>query len=96
MSTRKKYSLEYKQDAVRLVKTSDQSAAQIARDLGINPDLLTRWCREQAHVSPSKVFRGQGVPRDVELATLKRELALVKKERDFLKEAAVFFAKSTK
>jgi len=43
-----------------------------------------------------KAFTGQGKPRDVEMVSLKRELARVKKERDFLREAAVFFAKESK
>lgn len=96
MAARKQYSPEYKQEAVRLVQTNGLAAAQIARDLGINHNMLSRWCREQTSTAASKVFRGQGTPRDTEVAALKRELALVKKERDFLKEAAVFFAKTTK
>ena len=44
---------------------------------------------------PNKAFKGSGAPRDEELAHLKRELARVKKERDFLREAAVFFAKES-
>jgi transposase len=41
-------------------------------------------------------FQGQGKARDDEMARLKRELARVKKERDFLKEAAASFAKASK
>ena len=41
-------------------------------------------------------FPGQRIPRDQEIAALKRELARVKMERDFLKEAARFFAKESK
>ena len=41
-------------------------------------------------------FPGKGNPRDEEMAALKRELARVKKERDFLKEAATFFAKESR
>ena len=41
-------------------------------------------------------FPGNGRPRDQEVAALKRELAQVKKERDFLKEAAAYFAKLSK
>jgi transposase len=40
-------------------------------------------------------FAGTGTPRDEERARLKRELARVKKERDFLREAATFFAKGS-
>lgn len=96
MATRKQYSSEYKMEAVRLAQTSGLTAAQIARDLGINPNMLSRWCREQTATPANKVFRGHGTPRDIEVASLKRELALIKKERDFLKEAAVFFAKTAK
>ena len=42
-----------------------------------------------------KAFGGTGKPRDEEMARLKRELARVKKERDFLREAATFFAKES-
>lgn len=42
-----------------------------------------------------KAFVGSGTPRDEELARLKRELARVKKERFFLREAATFFAKGS-
>lgn len=94
MATRKQYSSEYEMEAVRLIQTSGLTAAQIARDLGINPNMLSRWCREQITTPANKVFRGHGTPRDIEVAALKRELALIKKERDFLKEASVFFAKT--
>ena len=93
---RKRYSEEYKREAVALVNSSNKSASQIARDLGIEPNMLSRWCRELEATGPKKSFSGQGKPRDEELAALRRELAQVKKERDFLKEAAAFFAKTSK
>lgn len=95
MATRKKFSQEFKHEAVQVAKSSQQSMSQVARDLGINPNLLTRWCRESAD-SGAKVFPGQGRPRDEEIANLKRELGQVRKERDFLKEAAAFFARASK
>lgn len=64
----------------------------MAQELGIRDTLLTRWKRE-AESPESAAFGGTGTPRDEELARLKRELARVKKERDFLREAATFFAK---
>lgn len=93
MPKRRSYSPEYKHEAVQLVKTSQVSASQIARDLGINPNMLSRWCRE-AEASPGKEFPGRGKARDEEMAALKREVSRVKKERDFLREAATFFAKA--
>lgn len=95
MARRRKYSSEYKQEAVALAQSSDQSISQVARDLGINPNMLSRWCRELGHAG-QQAFRGQGKPRDEELANLRRELAQVKQERDFLQEAAAFFAKASK
>lgn len=95
MARRRTFSAEFKREAVGLVRSSGQSASQVARDLGINASVLTRWIREDQGEG-SKAFPGHGRPRDEELAALKRELARVKKERDFLKEAAAFFAKESK
>ena len=95
MATRRKFSQEYKQEAVQLVDSSDQSVSQVARELGINPNILSRWCRE-AKVHGGSAFPGKGKPRDEEIVSLRRELARVKKERDFLQEAAAFFAKGSR
>jgi transposase len=56
--------------------------------------MLNRWCRE-AQRSSKPVFQGSGTLRDQELARLKRELAQVKKEREFLRDAATYFAKES-
>ena len=56
--------------------------------------MLTRWVRE-ADAGGSKVFPGGGTARDEEMARLKRELSKVTKERDFLKDAAAYFAKQS-
>ena len=95
MVARKKFSQEFKHEAVQVARSSQQSMSQVARDLGISPNLLTRWCRESADRG-DKVFPGQGKPRDEEMVSLKRELAQTRKERDFLREAAAFFAKASR
>ena len=77
-----------------LVRRSKSSCRQIALEVGVNPALLTRWVRE-ADAGGSKAFPGGGTPRDEELARLKRELGRVTKERDFLRDAATFFAKQS-
>ena len=92
MNKRKHYSAEFKQEAISLVDSSDQSASQVARDLGIRPALLYRW-RAELKDAGKQAFNGKGQPRDEELARLKRENARLKKERDFLRDAAAFFAK---
>ena len=94
MSKRSRYSPEYKREAVALVRRSRTSCRQVALEMGINPNMLTRWVRE-ADSSGSKAFAGAGSPRDEEVARLKRDLARVTKERDFLRDAAAYFAKES-
>jgi len=94
MSKRRSYSREFKQGAVEQCQQPGISCAQVARELGIGANLLTRWKREY-EVADGRVYDGTGSSRDEELTRLKRELARVKKERDFLREAATFFAKES-
>jgi transposase len=94
MSKRKRYSPEYKRELVELVRRSQSSCRQIALDVGVNPNMLTRWVRE-ADAGGGKAFPGGGMPRDEEMARLKRELSKVSRERDFLKDAAAYFAKQS-
>ena len=94
MPKRRQYSAEFKREVVAMANQSGTTKSQIGRELGINPNMLTRWARE-ASVAESNAFRGQGQARDEEMAALKRELGRVKKERDFLREAATFFAKAS-
>ena len=93
MSKRRKYSDEFKREAVQLTVHPGVTKSQIARELGINPNMLGRWCRE-LQLGGSKAFPGQGHAHDEEVARLRRELSRVKKERDFLGEAAAYFAKA--
>ena len=95
MQKRRRFSKEFKREAVEMTRGADRSITQVATDLGIHSNVLSRWCREQER-DGGTAFRGQGVPRDEELVRLKRELARVKRERDFLKDAAAFFAKDAR
>ncbi len=94
MSKRRKYSPEFKHGAVEQTRQPGVSCAQVARELGIAGNVLARWVRE-ADSAGRQAFGGTGTPRDEEVAKLKRELARVKKERDFLREAATFFARES-
>ena len=95
MASRRKFSEEYKREAVRLATEPGVTKSQVGRELGINANLLSRWCRDYS-ANGGAAFPGHGKPRDEEMAGLKRELARVRKERDFLKEAAAFFARESK
>ncbi|MFK3844781.1 transposase [Stenotrophomonas sp. PS02297] len=94
MSKRKRSSPEYKRELVDLVRRSNSSCRQIALEVGVNPNMLTRWVRE-ADAEGGKSFPGGGMPRDEEVARLKRELSRVTRERDFLGDAAAYFAKQS-
>jgi transposase len=73
MPKRRRYSEEYKQEAVLLVESSDKSLSQVSWDLGINNNMLGRWCREFAD-SPKQTFRGQGMSRDEEMTALRQAI----------------------
>lgn len=94
--TRKHYSDEYKSEAVRLVRESGKPLSQVARELGINDNMLHRWSREERDAEATGKTRGDVKADQEELARLRRELARVTAERDFLKRAAAFFAKDVK
>ena len=95
MSQRRRYSPEYQQEAVRLVQQPDIPVSEIARNLGINDNMLRKWVKQAAEPG-MRAFPGHVNPRDEKVAQLVRELLQVKKERDLLRGAAVFFAKESK
>ena len=92
---RRSYSTEFKKEAVQLSLQSGNTVQQVASDLGITAGLLGKW-RRLYRDEGGKAFPGHGNAREEELAMLKRELAQVKRERDFLRDAAAFFAKESK
>jgi transposase len=80
---------------VQLATQPGVAKSQVATKLGINANLLDRWCKDYL-TNGGAAFPGHGKPRDEEMARLKRELARVKKKRDFSREAASFFARESK
>lgn len=98
MNARKKYSKEFKLDAISLVVDQKFSRAEAARNLEINPNLITRWMKEYEKDQDGQAFRGNGklTPEQEEIRKLKAQVRTLEMERNFLKEATVFFAKETK
>lgn len=96
-STRKykRYSSEFKLEALKRTSQDGITDRQVCEELGISERQLRRW-RDEFRLLGHDAFPGQGHSRDDEVTRLKRELAKVKQERDFLKQAAVFFAKESK
>ena len=95
MSRRKRYSTEFKREAVRRCNEPGVTAVLVAEELGISTRQLRRW-RDAAEEYGVEAFSGQGKARDEEMMRLKRKLAKVEQERDFLKEAVAYFAKESK
>lgn len=97
MTKRKKYSKEFKLDAIALVIEQNYSQAEASRNLGINPNMLGRWIKE-AENDDGQVFRGNGklTPEQEEIRQLKAQVKRLEMEREVLKKATVFFAKETK
>jgi transposase-like protein len=91
MSNRRTYDRQFKIDAVKLLKESGKTATEIADNLGIKRDLLSRWKKELANET-KKAFTGKGNPRDEEVARLKKENADLRMERDILKKAMAIFS----
>jgi transposase len=94
---RRKFTREFKREAVKLIQDRGVTVAQAARDLGVHGTVLRRWVRECA-VDPQQTFPGQGQmkPEQVELARLRREVSKLKVERDILKKAAAYFAQEAR
>ena len=88
VSTRRSFSREFKEEAVRMITESGHSLAQVGRDLAIRPDMLRRW-RRQLQEDPKQAFPGVGQrkSRDEEMWQLRRQLDRVTQERDILKKA---------
>lgn len=81
---RRIYTEEFKTEAVRLLGESGKTIPATARDLGINPNLLSRW-RQEEHQAAARGTTRMVVKADAEeLVRIKRELQTVKKERDVL------------
>ena len=88
---RKQYSSEFKREAVRLVTEGGLSIAQVARDLGLNDNLVSRW-KKEAQQNGQRAFPGQGHPQDEELSRLRREVEVLRQEREVLKKAISIFS----
>jgi transposase len=89
---RKRYTAEFKAEAVRLAQTSDQTIAAVAQQLGVTAKSLHEWITQLRPVSRPPLT---GDERS-ELQRLRRENAELRMERDILKKATAFFARESK
>lgn len=95
----RKYSQEFKLEALELLRRGDKSAGQIERELGITPGLLGKW-RARYQIMAKEGQVPQIGPSDMEAAKaeirrLQRELANVQEEREILKKALNIFSRTS-
>jgi transposase len=92
---RRRFSREFKLEAVRQVVSEGRTRRAVAEELGINENLLGRWVK-QLQADPEQAFPGHGKlkERDKELEDLRRENARLKGEISFLKKVSGYFAKN--
>ncbi len=95
--TRRRFTKEFKLEAVRQVMREDRTQKQVAEELGLNANLLGRWVK-QHRSDPSQSFPGNGnlKARDKEVEDLRRQVARLKGELSFLKKVSGYFAKGQK
>jgi transposase len=99
--TRRQFTQEFKLEAVRLASAGQKPLNQVARELGVRPDMLRQWKRQAeggAGQPPRDVFPGHGnrPSQDEEIRQLRRQVAQLTEEREILKKAAAFFARDSR
>jgi transposase len=96
MTTRKRYSKEFKRQAVEMLETRDRPGVEIARELGVRQNQLYKWREEIKKKGADEAFNGPGRPKienQSEVSRLKQENKRLKEELEILKKAAAYFAK---
>jgi len=91
---RRSYTQEFKTEAVALAERKEKPISQVAKDLGLNENVLRRWITQtrEAAGTDIRVFPGHGRARDAELIRLRKENKSLRNANEILKKAAVIFA----
>ena len=92
--TRPPYPAEFREEAVRLARSSGKRTSEIAADLGISYESLRKWIK-QHEVDGGNMPGVTSSERD-ELRRLRRENRILLEEREILRKAAAFFARETR
>src|SRR5437868_12674682 len=93
---RRSFTKEYKAEVVKLIRTSGKSVGAVSRELGLTETSVRAWVK-RAEIDERKDPQGPLTSEErAENTRLRRELKTVTMERDFLRKAAAFFARSGK
>ena len=92
---RKRYTREFKLDAVHMLEAGTKPGHQIEQELGIGSGQVYRW-RKQLMEDGERAFPGNGKSRDEELAALRKENKELREERDILRKATAIFSRLSK
>ena len=90
--TRRRFSDEFKEEAVKLITEQGYKVSEASRNLDINASMLRRWQRELSPESDGSIDANE----NAELQRLRKENKTLRMEREILKKAAAFFAKESK
>ena len=93
MRRRRSFTPEFKAQTVDLVRTSGKSAAEVCRDLDLTETAVRRWVA-QAEIDAGR-REGLTTAEREELTQLRKEVRVLRQERDILAKATAFFAKET-
>lgn len=88
----KKYSLEFKRDVLAMAAEGSRTVAQLERDLDITPGLIYKW-QQRYRIQAGTVQASEARAEEAELRRLRRELEIVRQERDILKKALQVFSR---
>ena len=91
--SRRQFTKEFKAETVALIRSSAKPVAQICRDMGLSESTVQRWVA-QAEVDSGQ-RDGLTTAEREELSRLRREMRVVREERDVLAKAIAFFTKAT-
>jgi transposase len=99
MIDRKKYTKEFKLEAIRMYENCERTASEIEKELGITPGLLSRW-KQKLDQLPKKeeAFPGNGklMDTDARIRQLEREIFQLRQDKDILKKVVEMFSKESK
>lgn len=85
---RRKFDAQYKREAVRFLEETGRPLCEVAKELGISEQSLSRWRKQYGTGAGERLTPSEAA----ELRQLRREVELLRQERDFLKKATAYFA----